>query len=48
MTTATLPRCVDGEKRLPMSIYAQAAIVMVAAVVVVPLFKRIGLGAVLG
>jgi glutathione-regulated potassium-efflux system ancillary protein KefC len=31
-----------------MSIFAQAAIVMVAAVVVVPLFKRIGLGAVLG
>ncbi len=31
-----------------MSIFAQAAIVMIAAVVVVPLLKRIGLGAVLG
>lgn len=31
-----------------MSIFAQAAIVMVAAVIAVPIFKRLGLGAVLG
>lgn len=31
-----------------MTVFAQAALVMVAAVVVVPVFKRLGLGAVLG
>ena len=36
------------EKSTPMSVFAQAALVMVAAVIAVPIFKKLGFGAVLG